>query len=94
MKIPWESLPGETLDTLLEEIVTRDGTDYGDVEKSTSQKLTYARNQLKAGYAILYWDAELESASLLTPQQVQLVESSESEVDAIGQDNMVSTDSI
>ena len=64
-----DSLDAITLDKLLEEIVTRDGTDYGVVEKSTLQKVTGARNQLKGGYAILIWNRESESASLVSRDQ-------------------------
>jgi len=74
MKIPWDSLSAETLNALLEEIVTRDGTDYGAVEKSIEQKVAFARHQLKSGYAVLVWDSELESASLITPEEAGLLE--------------------
>ncbi len=70
MKIPWEALPKDTLDILLEEIVTRDGTDYGRSEKTTLQKVTRARNQLTNGLAELHWDPVTESASLLSRDQV------------------------
>ena len=68
--IPKNALDAETRDRLLEEIVTRDGTDYGATEKSTVQKLTRARNQLSSGFALLVWDPESQSASLLPREQV------------------------
>lgn len=74
MKIPWQELSSETLDSLLEEIVTRDGTDYGAQEKTTEQKVTLARNQLKSGLAVLYWNTELESATLLSKTDVERLE--------------------
>jgi len=74
VRIPWQELSSHTLETLLEEIVTRDGTDYGSTEKSTIEKITFARNQLKNGDAVLYWNTELESASLLSLQQAELIE--------------------
>ena len=69
--VPWQSIPPETLEALLEEIVTRDGTDYGAVEKSTAQKLLAARRQLEAGYAYLLWNDESESASLVSPDEAR-----------------------
>lgn len=81
MQVPWRSLPADTLDRLLEEIVTRDGTDYGGVEKSTMQKVTLARNQLQSGHAVLFWNAELESASLVTPQYAEAMEIAISQLD-------------
>lgn len=80
MQIPWQSLSSATLNTLLAEIVTRDGTDYGAAEKSTEQKVTYARNQLQSGHAVLLWNSELESASLVTPEQAAEVESMQAEL--------------
>jgi uncharacterized protein YheU (UPF0270 family) len=67
--VPWQSLEVETLDSLLEEIVTRDGTDYGIAEKSTTEKLTRARNQLRSGFAVLVWNPESESASLVSREE-------------------------
>ncbi len=69
MKIPWQKLPPETLESLLEEIVTRDGTDYGLLEKSTAQKVKIAKNQLVSERAFLFWDSKLESASLISVEQ-------------------------
>lgn len=67
--IPWESLAPETLDALLGEIVTRDGTDYGAVERSTAQKRLHARRQLETGHAVLIWDSETGTASLVAREE-------------------------
>ena len=72
--VPWRSLSPETLDNLLGEIVTRDGTDYGAIEKSTLSKLTRARNQLEAGHAVILWDPKTESASLVSAEQAAALE--------------------
>ena len=69
--IPWQSVPADTLDAMLEEIVTRDGTDYGAVEKSTAQKQLTARRQLEAGYVLLLWNDETESASLVSRDEAR-----------------------
>jgi len=74
VKIPWQELSSESLDSLLEEIVTRDGTDYGAQEKTTEQKVTLALNQLKSGLAVLYWNTELESATLLNKIDAEKLE--------------------
>jgi len=42
MIIPHTELDQETLHALLEEIVTRDGTDYGEQELSTEEKIKRA----------------------------------------------------
>lgn len=68
MIIPYQSLEPEVLKRLLEEIVTRDGTDYGEVELSTSQKLNGALRALQEKRSVLLWDEETESASLVSAE--------------------------
>lgn len=69
MKIPYERLEQELLYELLKEIVTRDGTDYGEAEVSTETKVASALRALKNGKASLYWDADSETASLRPADQ-------------------------
>lgn len=45
LEIPWQKLSPEALEGLIQELVTRDGTDYGAVELTTEEK---AANLLKA----------------------------------------------
>ena len=56
---------------MLSELVTRDGTDYGAVERTTEAKVAAALRQLQKGSAVLYWDEESESASLLSRDQLR-----------------------
>ena len=42
--------------------------------KTTTQKITAAKNQLKSGFAVLHWDAEIESATLISKEQAQLLD--------------------
>jgi len=70
MQIPHDTLAPETLQRLLEEIVTRDGTDYGVIERSTEEKVRAAQRALNDGNAQLFWDEESESASLRTLDQI------------------------
>jgi uncharacterized protein len=69
MKIPYEQLEKEVLYELLKEIVTRDGTDYGNTEVSTEAKISTALGALTSGKATLYWDADSETASLKPADQ-------------------------
>lgn len=71
MEIPWRTLDDETLERLLAELVTRDGTDYGLQERTTAEKVKGARRSLESGRAQLMWNAELESASLVSVEQVR-----------------------
>ena len=71
MIIPEKTLKKEVLESLLQEIVTRDGTDYGEQELSTEQKVNNALRALEQGRMKLLWDAEIESASLVTSEKAK-----------------------
>lgn len=43
MIIPWQELPTETLENIVESVVLREGTDYGSHEFSLEQKTTPTR---------------------------------------------------
>ena len=53
MIIPWEQLSPETLTSMIEEFVTRDGTDYGDVEVGLETRVEQIRSKLKQGVAVI-----------------------------------------
>ena len=53
MIIPWEQLNTETLTLMIEEYVTRDGTDYGDVEVGLETRVEQVRSKLKQGIAVI-----------------------------------------
>ena len=57
MQVPWRQLPTDVPDRLLEEIVSRDGTDYGASELALAEKVARARRELESGRAILTWDS-------------------------------------
>lgn len=68
MIIPYDSLSKDVLERMLEEIVTRDGTDYGLVETSTAAKIEASIMKLKQGKSVLLWEEETESASLVSKE--------------------------
>lgn len=53
MLIPVEQLSDAALQGLIEEFVTRDGTDYGDCEASLESKVAQVRRQLASGDAVI-----------------------------------------
>nr|WP_290511216.1 YheU family protein [Alcanivorax sp.] len=69
MIVPWKDLPPETLTNLIEEFVTRDGTDYGDQEIPTATKVEQVRNQLKREDAFVVFDEVTESVSVMGKEQ-------------------------
>ena len=69
--IPFESLEPETLDNVLSDIVSRDGTDYGDYDLSLDQKREQALRALKSGDAVLLFDTESETIQLVSKSALQ-----------------------
>ncbi len=64
MEIPWQGLQTETLRRVVEEFVTREGTDYGLSEYSLEQKVDHVLRQLRRGQVVLCFDPELESCHI------------------------------
>jgi uncharacterized protein len=63
--VPPEALPEETLRSLVEEFVTRDGTDYGAVERSLDDKVRDVLRQIRRGEVRIVFDAESGSVNLV-----------------------------
>lgn len=68
--IPYEQLSGAALRGLLEEFVTRDGTDYGVQEVSTESKLEQAMAQLRRGDVVIVFDEDSETTALVSREDV------------------------
>ena len=65
MKIPHQQLSPATLQTLVEEFVTRDGTDYGDREVSLEEKTTQVIRMLNKGDIVIVFDDATESCTIV-----------------------------
>lgn len=65
MEIPASELPSTTLDAIIEEYVTREGTDYGDRVYSLEQKVEQVRRQIDRGEVKIWFDPDSESCQLL-----------------------------
>jgi uncharacterized protein YheU (UPF0270 family) len=63
--IPYDSLSPETLETILDDIVSRDGTDYGEYDLSVAQKRQQALQALGKGEAFLLFDTESETIKMI-----------------------------
>ncbi|RCX08803.1 YheU family protein [Marinomonas foliarum] len=63
--IPYDSLALDTLETILDDIVSRDGTDYGDYDLSVAQKREQALRSLRSGEAVLLFDTESETIKMI-----------------------------
>jgi uncharacterized protein YheU (UPF0270 family) len=64
MKIPWKSLSEVALAGLIQEFVTREGTEYGAVEFNLEEKTRQVRLQIQAGEALIAFDVETQTTSV------------------------------
>ena len=60
-----DELSPEALRGLVEEFVTRDGTDYGAIEASVETKIAQVTAQLARGEAHIVFDPETETTSIV-----------------------------
>lgn len=69
MLIPYDLLEAETLDNLLEDFVTREGTDNGD-DTPLDVRVQRARHALKRGEAVIVFDPESQQCQLMLKSEV------------------------
>jgi len=69
VEIPVQRLPAETLQALLEEFASRDGTDYGIQETALPRRVEQLRAQLVSGNLQLLFDSDNEQWDLLPKEQ-------------------------
>ncbi len=55
----------DTLDNLIESFVLREGTDYGEHERSLEQKVADVKRQLQRGEAVLVWSELHETVNIM-----------------------------
>ncbi len=65
MEIPYTELSDEALRGIIEEYITREGTEYGTREFSLEQKIEHVRQQLLRREIKINFDAETQSCNLV-----------------------------
>lgn len=70
MIVPWQEIPADTLTNLIEEFVTRDGTDYGEREVPLSTRVEQVRRQLQKKEALVWFDELADSVTILSREEV------------------------
>ncbi len=69
MLIPYTLLEADTLTRLIEDFVTRDGTDNGD-ETPLATRIERVRHALSKGQAVIVFDAESQQCQLALKRDV------------------------
>jgi uncharacterized protein len=65
MFIPHQRLSAETLQGLIEDFVTHDGTDYGEIEVTLSVKVAQIKKQLDQGESVIIFNEKDESITII-----------------------------
>ena len=63
--VPYDTLSEDTLGRVIEEFVSRAGTDYGAHEKTLDEKIADVRRQLVRGEATIVFDPETEFVDIV-----------------------------
>lgn len=66
IEVPWQEIAADTLDALIEEFVTREGTEYGESDVPLARKVVQVRAQLQRGDVCIVFDEPTQSVNLLT----------------------------
>lgn len=75
MIIPISELEADTLHSIAESFVLREGTDYGEIEASFADKVEQVIAQLKAGEVVLVY-SELHETVDIKPKEALLADDS------------------
>jgi len=68
-EIPHTALSGEALRGLVEEFVSRDGTDYGAREIALEEKVADVMEQLERGEVRIWYDPDSETATIRVAEE-------------------------
>jgi len=62
--IPVNKLSAEALKGVVDEFISRNGTDYGETEASPETKFRQVKQKLESGLAVLIYDDEAETTNI------------------------------
>lgn len=66
VEVPWEQLAPDTLQRLIEEFVSREGTDYGHQTPTLEAKVDRVMAQLRRGDAVVTFDSRVGTATIVS----------------------------
>jgi hypothetical protein len=66
VEVPFERIEPETLRNLIQEFVTRDGTNWGDVDGALENKVAQVMRQLRNRQAKVVFDLKSQTANIVT----------------------------
>ncbi len=69
MIIPYQSLPPETLNAIIEAFILTEGTEYGANDVSMTDKIAQVKQQLVQNTAVLVYSELHETVNILPAEQ-------------------------
>jgi uncharacterized protein YheU (UPF0270 family) len=63
-RIPVNKLSPNALQAVIEEFISREGTDYGEIEVPMETKFRHVKYKLETGSAVLIFDDETETTNI------------------------------
>ena len=70
MRIPHTALSVESLRSIIEEYVTREGTEYGARDYSLEEKVEQILGQLERGEVVIEYDQDGQTCNLLNKESL------------------------
>ena len=71
VEVPWESISTQALNGLIEEFISRDGTDYGLSELRLEQKVSRAKKALAQRSVLIIVDVSAETTQIVSADEYQ-----------------------
>lgn len=71
MRIPIDALDADTLYSIAESFVLREGTDYGEIEASLKGKTEQVIQQLRTGSAVLLYSELHETVDVISKEDFE-----------------------
>jgi len=72
VRVPHDRLSTEILEAVIEEFVTREGTDYGTTDAPFERKVEQVKKQLETGRAVIVFDESMQSCTILQKDDPRL----------------------
>jgi uncharacterized protein YheU (UPF0270 family) len=70
VEVPFHLLSEDALKALIEEFVSREGTDYGQSAYTLEAKAAMVRKQLEAGKAVILYDPATEGCNIVLKEDL------------------------
>lgn len=71
LEIPFRLLTEDALNGLIEEFVSREGTDYGQSDHTLERKAASVRKQLETGRAVIVYDPATEGCNIILKEDLK-----------------------